>query len=119
MMQTKDDTLRRRVREAWPEPSQAPPFEAAWAAAEQRRHGRRYGYGYGLGAAAAAVTAAAIILVSNGGPPAESYVEVAELMNSTYWAAPSDVLLPEREFDIYQDLPELFESTDPAGGALL
>ncbi len=116
-MQTKDDTLRRRVREAWPEPSQAPPFEATWAAAERRRGGRRYGYG--LGGAAAAVTAAVIILISNGAPPAGDYLEVADLMNSTYWAAPSDVLLPEREFDIYQDLPELFESTDPAGGALL
>ncbi|MDJ0905517.1 MAG: hypothetical protein QNI96_05825 [Woeseiaceae bacterium] len=116
-MPTTDDTLRRRVREAWPDPSQPPAFEAAWAAAEQRRGGRRYGYG--LGAAAAAVTAAAIILISSGTPPAESYVEVADLMNSTYWAAPSDVLLPESEFDIYQDLPELFESTDPAGGALL
>ena len=116
-MQTNDDTLRRRVREAWPKPSQVPPFEAAWTAAERRRHDRRYGYGFG--AAAAAVTAAAIILVSNGGAPAESYVEVAELMNSTYWAAPSDVLLPEREFDIYQDLPALMESTEEVGGALL
>ena len=116
-MQATDDTLRRRVREAWPEPSQAPPFEATWAAAEQRRGGRRYGYG--LGAAAAAVTAAVIVLSNSGVPPTESYVEVADLMNSTYWAAPSDVLLPDREFDIYQDLPELFESTEPAGGALL
>ena len=38
-------------------------------------------------------------------------VGFAELMDSTYWSAPSDVLLPDREFDIYQDLPELFEST--------
>jgi hypothetical protein len=116
-MKATDDTLRRRVREAWPEPSQAPTFEATWAAAERRRGGRRYGYG--LGAVAAAVTAAVIVLISNGVPTTESYVEVADLMNSTYWAAPSDVLLPDREFDIYQDLPELFESTEPAGGALL
>lgn len=116
-MQPTDDTLRRRVREAWPEPSQAPPFEAAWAAAERRRASRRYGYGFG--AAAAAVTAAVFVLLNSGAPTTESYIEVADLMNSTYWAAPSDVLLPDREFDIYQDLPELFESTEPAEGALL
>ena len=116
-MQPTDDTLRRQIREAWPEPSQAPTFEAAWAAAERRRGGRRYAYGFG--AAAAAVTAAVIMLLNSGAPPTESYVEVADLMNSTYWAAPSDVLLPDREFDIYQDMPELFESTEPAGGALL
>lgn len=108
-MQTTNDTLRRRVREAWPEASQAPLFEATWAAAERRRGGRRYGFG--LGAAAAAVAAAVMVLTNSGAPTSESYVEVADLMNSTYWAAPSDVLLPDREFDIYQDLPELFEST--------
>ena len=52
-------------------------------------------------------------------PVDESYVEVADLMDSTYWTAPSDVLLPDRQFDIYQDMPELFESTEPAGGTLL
>ena len=116
-MQTTDDTLRRRVRAAWPDASQAADFDAAWAAAERRRKGRRYGYG--LGAAAAALVAAVMVLQGGGTPPAPGYVEVAELMDSTYWAAPSDVLLPDREFDIYQDLPELFESTEPAGGALL
>ena len=108
-MRMTDDTLRRRVREAWPETRQVPAFAVAWAAAERRRKGKRYGYG--LGAAAAALVAAVMVLQVGTAPPAQSYVEVADLMDSTYWAAPSDVLLPDREFDIYQDLPELFEST--------
>ena len=47
------------------------------------------------------------------------YIELAELMGSTSWAAPSDVLMPEYEIDIYQDLPALMESTKPVEGALL
>ena len=116
-MHSTDDKLRRRVREAWPEPSQAPAFETVWAAAKRRRVSRRFGYG--LGAAAAAIVAAVIVLQGGELPPERGYVEVADLMNSTYWSAPSDVLLPDREFDIYQDLPVLFESTEPAEGALL
>ena len=116
-MQQSDETLRTRVREAWPQPTRPPSFDAAWAVAERRHRSRRYGYG--IGAAAAAVAAAVIVLVNGGAPVAERYIEVADLMDTTYWTAPSDALLPEREFDIYQDLPELFESTEPAEGALL
>jgi hypothetical protein len=116
-MQPTDDELRDRVRKAWPELSQVPAFGVTWAAAEQKSRGRRYGYG--LGAAAAAVAAAAIVLLNTVAPPTASDIEMADLMDSTYWNAPSDVLLPDREFDIYQDLPVLFESTEPAGGALL
>jgi hypothetical protein len=72
-----------------------------------------------VGAAAAAIVGAVIVLLNSGSPPTASYIEIADLMESTYWAAPSDVLLPDREFDIYQDLPVLFESTEPAEGALL
>ena len=116
-MQQSDETLRTRVLEAWPEPAGPPAFDDAWAMAEQRHRGRRHGYG--IGAAAAAVVAAVIVLWNSAAPVAERYIEVADLMDSTFWTAPSDALLPEREFDIYQDLPELFESTEPAEGALL
>ncbi len=116
-MQHPDETLQTRVREAWPKPSRTPTFETAWTAAEQRRRAGRYKYG--LGTAAAAIAAAVIVLLNSGAPEQERYVEVADLMDSTYWEAPSDALLPSREFDIYQDLPVLFESTEPAEGALL
>lgn len=116
-MQQSDEALRTRVRKAWPEPARPPAFGAAWAMAAQRYRGRRHGYG--IAAAAAAVAAALIVLVNSDAPVGEHYIEIADLMDSTYWTAPSDTLLPDREFDIYQDLPELFESTEPAEGALL
>ena len=116
MMQEQDDNLRERVKVAWP-PAQEPSFDDAWHAAgdrysASRRNVRRF-------AAAAAVAAIAAIAMFGNAPVDVTYVEVVELMESTYWTAPSDVLLPERQFDIYQDMPELFESTEPAGGTLL
>lgn len=95
-----------------------PPFAETWQAAEtryavERRRYRRI-------ASAAAVVAFVAIAVSLQTEPDEtaSMIEVAELLESTSWSAPSDVLLPERQFDIYQDMPK-FESTDSAGGTLL
>ena len=116
-MQHSDETLQEQVRQAWPKSKPQQTFEAAWAAAEERQRPGRYKYGFG--AAAAAVTAAVIVLLNSGAPEQERYIEVADLMDTTYWTAPSDALLPSREFDIYQDLPVLFESTEPAEGALL
>ena len=46
-------------------------------------------------------------------------IEMGELLGSTSWQAPSDVLLPQHEFDLYQDMPALIESTEAATGALL
>lgn len=115
-MQDNDKALQRAVRKSWPQ-DDAPPFEASWQAA-RRRHaaGRRR---YGRLAAAAALIAAVAIAISLRTPPRAHYIEVADLLETTYWSAPSDALLPQRQFDIYQDMPEIFESTEPAGGSLL
>ena len=68
----------------------------------------------------AAVAAVAVGLLLRTPPaPDTSFVEMDELMSSTSWVAPSDVLLPEHQFDIYQELPSLLESTESAGGSLL
>jgi hypothetical protein len=67
---------------------------------------RRY-----AGFAAAAVIVAVIALGIRTPVEEPTYIEMAELLDSTYWSAPSDVLMPEKEFDIYQELPTLFEST--------
>ncbi len=123
MMQDSDKAIRDEIRQAWPAASgdAEPSFETTWQAAQRqhavaRRRYRRF-------AGAAAVVAVAVIAVNfafYAQPPAgESYVEVADLLDSTYWTAPSDALLPDRQFDIYQDMPVIFESTEPAGGALL
>ena len=116
MIQDENNTLRDRVNAAWPE-AREPAFDSAWQAAGEkytasRRSAQRF-------AAVAAVAAIAVIAMFGNAPVDETYVEVADLMETTYWTAPSDVLLPERQFDIYQDMPELFESTEPAGGTLL
>lgn len=97
----------------------APPFADVWSGAKRRyrRSRRRY-----AGFASAAAVLAAVVVVLNAGPPVldhGGYIEIAELLDSTSWVAPSDVLLPIYEFDIYQDLPTLMESTTPAEGALL
>ena len=119
-MQDPKDTLRNAVKDAFAgaEGHQRPSFEKVWQEAERRNAASRQSYRWFAGAAA---TAAAIVVALYLQTPAEQdpYIEVAELLDSTYWSAPSDVLLPDREFDIYQDLPVLFESTEPAEGALL
>ena len=119
-MDRTDEVLRERVRDLWRrrDREQAVPFDTVWRAAQDRHAAARRRYRYL--AAAAAVVAAIVIGVTVQQPSDEpSYIEVAELLDSTSWSAPSDVLLPDREFDIYQDMPVLFESTEPAGGTLL
>ena len=111
-MSYSDETLRQRVTEAWQrdDSADAPAFDDVWRRAEARFAASRRQYAR---LAAVAVMLGVIAVVFGIRPTAEEpkYIEMAELMNSTYWTAPSDVLLPQREFDIYQDLPELFEST--------
>jgi hypothetical protein len=95
---------------------EAPSFEAVFAAAESQARGRRRLRFAGL-------TAAAIAVLAFGLLPTEedefTYVDVEELKATTYWIAPSDSLLPVHEIDIYRELPNLFESTEPDGGTLL
>lgn len=114
-----DRALRDRLVRAWRsnEGKQQPSFEATWQQAVDRQvAGRRH---YRRFASVAAVAAALVIAMNLLSPTSDPYIEVADLLETTYWSAPSDVLLPSREFDIYQDMPVLFESTEPAGGTLL
>ena len=115
-----DDKMEQAVRRSWPglDASKVPTFDATWQAVEQRfAAGRRRNR---MLAGAAAVVAAVVVgLLLQAPPESGDYVEIDELLGSTSWSAPSDVLLPEHEFDIYQELPSLLESTDTAGGSLL
>ena len=116
-MKVDDAELARATRREFPDDAEAPSFDRTWAAAEARyrRSRRRY-----AGFAAAMVAAAAVLVVLNTGPEPQDDSWIGdELLSSTSWSAPSDVLLPEREFDIYQDLPSLNTSTKAADGALL
>jgi len=113
-----DQDLASAVRHSAPEVT-APAFDKVWANAElsHRQSRRRYAW-----LASAAAMAAAIVIVLNIGAPTENnikFIGLADLMDSTSWTAPSDSLLPERQFNLYQDLPTLIESTKPVEGALL
>lgn len=113
-----DQDLAGAVRHSAPELT-TPAFDKVWANAElsHRQSRRRYAW-----LASAAATVAAIVIVLNVGAPQENtikFIGLADLMDSTSWTAPSDSLLPEHQFDLYQDLPTLIESTRSAEGTLL
>ncbi len=111
--------LNEAVTKAFPAGEGAPPFDRVWQAAEGRyRASRRR---YRSIAAAAALAAVAVVVLNHQVLRQDDmrFLEVAELLEATSWVSPSDVLLPERQIDLYEDLPVLIESTEPAGGALL
>ena len=117
-----EDKLEQQVRQSWPpiDAGKAPSFAAAWQAAERRHAMSRRRNRVFAGAAAAAVIAVVVVGMLLQAPPSNGdYIAMDELMSSTSWTAPSDVLLPEHEFDIYQELPSLLESTETGGGSLL
>ena len=102
---------------------QAPPFADVWAAAERRNKVSRKRYAGIAGIAAAIAIAIAVSAVglwsANEAEMADEFLIAEALMNSTQWSAPSDSLMPEHQFDIYQDIPILMESTETQEGSLL
>lgn len=118
-MNHEEQELRATLKQAAGPDPEPPAFASVWSRAEGSvaRSRRRY---TGL-ATAAAVVAVAVVGLRLSTPTADepSYIEVAELLDSTSWAAPSDVLMPEYQFDIYEDLPAVPRSTKPVEGALL
>ncbi|MDX1515370.1 MAG: hypothetical protein R3288_00950 [Woeseiaceae bacterium] len=105
------------LRAAYAAREDATPFDTVLEAAE-RRLVRRRRRRYGAVAAAAAIAAVALLAVPRSGHELSPEM-TAELMQTTRWTAPSDVLLPEYERDIYSEMPVLIESTEPVEGALL
>ena len=100
---------------------QAPPFADVWAAAE-RRHAvarKRYAGIAGMAAAIAVAVAAFSLWSANEVEMVDEFLIADALINSTQWSAPSDFLMPEHQFDIYQDMPLLMESTESQEGSLL
>ena len=99
----------------------APEFDAMWANAEQQHRTSRLRYQRIVGfTTAAAVAATAFMLWPlNGNDAAYIYLTKEDLMSSTQWVAPSDVLLPKHQFDIYSDLPVFIETNDIDEGSPL
>ena len=97
----------------------APDFATVFAAAERQMRTRHWPKYSGYTAAATITVMAMAIALLPGNEDKFIYVDVDELAATTSWSAPSDSLLPNHQFDIYRDLPRLFESTNSNAGALL
>jgi hypothetical protein len=106
--------LRQAQRAA--EAGRLPEFDTVWAAAEMQARERRRPWAF---AGLAAAVIAGIVWIAQPEERAWQYVDPDELASSTSWVAPSDVLLPERQFDIFKEIPVLIESTSTTEGALL
>ena len=110
--------LKQGHREA--EAGQVPDFESVWKGADQRvaRKRRRIRAVGGMAAAAALI---AVVVIGQQRPVEQDwqFIDPNEIAGSTSWTAPSDVLLPTHQFDIYRDIPVLIESTGEDGGTLL
>jgi len=118
-----DKELKERLRNALrsKQGGDAPKFDAMWANAEKRYGAARSRYQRVAGAAAAAAVAVITFMMwpLNGNDTDRIYLTEEDLMSSTQWLAPSDVLLPEHRFDIYGELPVLIETNDIDEGSLL
>ncbi len=113
-----DDELSRSLR---PPSEKAPAFDDTVRAAEARlaARTRRLRAGSGLAAIAAVVAVAiGLSLRAPEAPGVDLGIEEA-LLTTTQWTAPSDVLLPAHEFDIYRDTPALPGSTEALEGTFL
>jgi len=116
-----DTTLRTTLREAQAklDGDRVPDFDSTWAAAKRRAATMRTRRGVLAGVlVAAAVAVVAVGLL----PPSDDdlrFIDAEDLLGTTRWLAPSDSLLPVHQFDIYQDIPVLIESTETYGGTLL
>ena len=118
-MKNNDRELAQTIARAAPAAPPAPAFETLWARAEieHSRSRRRYSWF----ASAAVITATLVVALTIGTQATDDlqYIHAADLLDSTAWTAPSDALLPDHQFDIYQEFPAFVESTRPVEGALL
>lgn len=101
-----------------------PSFDETWVIAEthfvqSRSRFRRYGAVMAAAAAIALVAITVALWPAQQAELADDYFIADALLNSTSWTAPSDALMPEHQFDIYQGIPLLDESTNTYEGSLL
>jgi len=119
-----DDDIRKKLKQAAEaaQRDETPSFDETWVVAESqfvRSRSRLQRFG---GAAAAAVFVLALTIAlwpTQNAELNDDYFIADALLNSTSWTAPSDALMPEHQFDIYQGIPLLDESTNTYEGSLL
>ena len=118
-MNNKDDeNLRAALQQAQQQVDGPTPEFAALLSAAGKNARREKSSRYAAIAAAAAIGAIALMLFPER-PDEIVFIDASELATTTSWTAPSDSLLPIRRFDIYEEIPEIFESTNSLDGALL
>lgn len=101
--------------------TRVPDFDATWLAAEARylAERRRFRRISGI-AAAVAIVAVVVSLLPDEHSALQGALEIGDdFYSSTLWTAPSDVLIPQHDIDVYQDLPVLMESTEYGEESLL
>lgn len=111
--------LRRALRP--PKGQVTPDFDKTMRTAEARIASGRSTYRVAAGLAAAVALVAIGIKLRSGVqtlPDDPFYIDEA-LLTSTRWESPSDVLMPQHQFDIYQELPAFPGSTESEEGTLL
>ncbi len=118
-MNDDDKRIAEALKKEAPEPVEAPRFDEVFERAEAEFHWQTWRRYLSVAGAVASVTVVAIALLVFAPDEAPESLQITGLLDSTSWVAPSDVLLPEHEFDIFEELPEPMESTEPAEGALL
>ena len=115
-----EDKLKKDLQDAFGVAETKPrPFRETWAAAEARH--ARVAFRWKAAACVAAAAVLAAIVLTPGEQPelSDDYMIADALMNSTTWTAPSDVLMPDHQFDIYREVPLPNPSTISEEGSLL
>ena len=119
----KEADIRRALKPAFDreQVNAAPGFDEVWAKSEAayRYSQRKVRLLGGVAAVLALAVIAATLWPSQRAEFSDDYLIADALMNSTLWAAPSDTLMPEHQFDIYREIPLLIESTNSLEGTLL
>ena len=116
-----DTQLRQELRRgvAGIEAGRVPEFEDVFAAAETQVAVTRRRQRIAGGVVAAIALAAVVASLLPTRQPEWQYVDPEQFTNTTSWAAPSDVLLPQHSVDIYEEIPVFIEETKIDGGSLL
>ena len=116
-----DEEMKEGLKKAFTAAERKPPsFSETMAAAESRQARSALRWKAVAGLAAAAVLAITVSLIpEQQADLGDEYLIADALMNSTSWTAPSDLLMPEHQFDIYREIPFPDPSTISEEGSLL
>jgi len=118
-----EDEIREVLKKAHDsaQPAQSSLFADVWDAAEERlgRSRKQYRAAGGIAATIAVMAIVAGFWPDQQPELSDDFLIADALMNSTSWSAPSDVLIPQRQFDIYQEIDFLNGSTNGQEGTLL